>query len=241
VAPEKVHVIHNGIDLAQYRFDPGVGALLEHGVDPERPYVLFVGRITRQKGIIHLVNAIPLIDTSLQVVLCAGAPDTKAIGEEMAARVAEVSAGRPDVIWIREMLPRAATIQLYSHATIFCCPSVYEPFGIINLEAMACGTAVVASAVGGIPEVVVPGETGLLVGLEIREGTFDPVDPQGFSADLAGAINRVALDASLRDRFGRAGRTRVEDHFGWAAIARQTLDLYRSLVAPHSEIDREQH
>jgi glycogen synthase len=230
VAPEKVRVIHNGIDPAEYRYDPAVDALTEHGIDPDRPYVLFVGRITRQKGIIHLVNAVPSIDPSLQVVLCAGAPDTKEIGEEMTARVAEVSASRADVVWIREMVPRAAAIQLYSHATVFCCPSVYEPFGIINLEAMACGTAVVASAVGGIPEVVVPGETGLLVDLEIKQGTFDPVDPARFSADLAEAVNRVALDPNLCERFGSAGRRRVEDHFSWAAIARQTLDLYRSLA-----------
>ena len=157
-------------------------ALVRYGVDPDRPYVLFVGRITRQKGIIHLVNAIPAIDPALQVVLCAGAPDTPEIGEEMADRVAEVGADRADVIWMREMVPRADAIQLYSHAAVFCCPSVYEPFGIINLEAMACETAVVASAVGGIPEVVVPEETGLLVDLEIRAGTFDPVDPARFSA-----------------------------------------------------------
>jgi glycogen synthase len=231
VAPEKVHVIHNGIDLEQYRPDPGVDALVRRGVDPDRPYVLFVGRITRQKGIIHLVDAIPSIDRSLQVVLCAGAPDTREIGDEMTERVAEVSADRADVIWIQEMVPRAEAIQLYSHAAVFCCPSVYEPFGIINLEAMACQTAVVASAVGGIPEVVVPGETGLLVDLAIREGTFDPVDPARFSSDLADAINRVALDPGLRERLGRAGRTRVEDHFSWAKIARDTLDLYRSLVA----------
>jgi starch synthase len=231
VDPGKVHVIHNGIDLEQYRPDPGVDVLIRHGVDPDRPYVLFVGRITRQKGIIHLVNAIPAIDPSLQVVLCAGAPDTRDIGDEMTQRVAEVSAGRPGVTWIQEMIPRADAIQLYSHAAVFCCPSVYEPFGIINLEAMACETAVVASAVGGIPEVVVPGETGLLVDLEIRPGTFDPVDPAAFSARLAEAINRVGMDAALRERFGRAGRARVEDHFGWAAIAQRTLDLYRSLAA----------
>jgi starch synthase len=231
VAPGKVHVIHNGIDLEQYRLDPRVDALVGYGVDPERPYVLFVGRITRQKGIIHLVNAIPSIDPSLQVVLCAGAPDTREIGDEMTERVAEISAGRADVIWIREMVPRAHAIQLYSHAAVFCCPSVYEPFGIINLEAMACQTAVVASAVGGIPEVVVGGETGLLVDLEIKPGTFDPADPARFSADLAAAINRVALDPHLGERYGLAGRKRVEDHFSWAAIAQQTLDLYRSLSA----------
>jgi glycosyltransferase involved in cell wall biosynthesis len=191
--------------------------------------VLFVGRITRQKGIIHLVNAIPQIDPAIQVVLCAGAPDTPEIGHEMAAGVDAVSADRPGVIWIREMLPREDVIQFYSHAAVFCCPSVYEPFGIINLEAMACETAVVASAVGGIPEVVVPEETGLLVDLELKAGTFDPIDPAKFSADLAVGINRVALDSGLREKFERNGRRRVEDHFSWTAIAQRTLDLYRSL------------
>jgi alpha-maltose-1-phosphate synthase len=232
VAPEKVHVIHNGIDLEQYRKNPATDALARRGVDPERPFVLFVGRITRQKGIIHLVNAIPSIDPSLQVVLCAGAPDTKEIGQEMTERVAQVSAGRRDVIWIQEMLPREDVIQFYSHAAVFCCPSVYEPFGIINLEAMACETAVVASAIGGIPEVVVPGETGLLIDLQLKLGTFDPVDPAGFSRDLAAAINRVALDPALRETFGRNGRRRVEDYFSWTAIAHKTLDLYRSLLEP---------
>ncbi|HEX5692675.1 MAG TPA: glycogen synthase [Roseiflexaceae bacterium] len=230
IAPEKIHVIHNGIDLAQYRKAASADALVRRGVDPERPFVLFVGRITRQKGIIHLVNAIPEIDPSLQVVLCAGAPDTKEIGQEMTERVAEVSAGRDGVIWIQEMLPREDVIQFYSRAAVFCCPSVYEPFGIINLEAMACETAVVASAVGGIPEVVVPGETGLLVDLELKSGTFDPVDPQRFSHDMAMAINQVALDPELRERFGRNGRKRVEDHFSWTAIAERTLELYQSLV-----------
>jgi glycogen synthase len=229
VNPGKVHVIHNGIDLQQYRKNPAMDALVKRGVDPERPFVLFVGRITRQKGIIHLVKAIPAIDPAIQVVLCAGAPDTPEIGQEMAVGVAKVSAGRPGVIWIREMLPREDVIQFYSHAAVFCCPSVYEPFGIINLEAMACETAVVASAVGGIPEVVVPEATGLLVDLKLKQGTFDPVDPPKFSADLAAAINRVALDPGLREAFGRNGRRRVEDHFSWTAIAQRTLDLYRSL------------
>lgn len=229
--PSKVHVIHNGIDLQQYRKTDAVNALVERGVDPERPFVLFVGRVTRQKGIIHLVNAIPQIDPAIQVVLCAGAPDTPEIGREMAEGVEAVSAGRPGVIWIQEMLPRQDIIQFYSHAAVFCCPSVYEPFGIINLEAMACETAVVASAVGGIPEVVVPGETGLLVDLELKPGTFDPVNPAKFSAELAAAINQVALDPRLRQEFGRNGRRRVEDHFSWTAIAQRTLDLYRSLTA----------
>ena len=229
VDPARVHVIHNGIDLEQYRHKPSVDALVRRGVDPEKPYVLFVGRVTRQKGIIHLVKAIPQIDPSIQVVLCAGAPDTPEIGKEMTEGVEAVSAKRPGVIWIREMLPRDEVIQFYSNATVFCCPSVYEPFGIINLEAMACETAVVASAVGGIPEVVVPEETGLLVNLELKPGTFDPVDPAAFSAGLAAGINRIALDPALREKFEKAGRRRVEDHFSWTAIAHRTLDLYRTL------------
>jgi alpha-maltose-1-phosphate synthase len=202
---------------------------VQRGVDPEKPFVLFVGRVTRQKGIIHLVNAIPHIDPSIQVVLLAGAPDTPEIGREMAEGVDAVSENRPGVIWIPEMLPRGEVIQFYSHAAVFCCPSVYEPFGIINLEAMACETAVVASAIGGIPEVVVPEETGVLVDLELKPGTFDPVDPQKFSQDLAAAINRVALEPGLREAFGLSGRRRVEQHFSWTAVAQRTLDLYRSL------------
>lgn len=230
VRPERVHVIHNGIDLDQYRRDAGVDALTARGVDPQRPFVLFVGRITRQKGIIHLVNAIPHLDPTLQVVLLAGAPDTPQIGQEMSERVAEVIAQRDGVIWVQEMLPRPEVIQFYSNASVFCCPSVYEPFGIINLEAMACETAVVASAVGGIPEVVVPGETGELVELELMPGTFDPVDPARFERDLAAAIDRMALDPALRETYGRNGRKRVEDHFSWTAIAERTLELYKSLV-----------
>ena len=229
VDPAKVPVIHNGIDLQQYRKNTATEALVKRGVDPNRPFVLFVGRITRQKGIIHLVNAIPHIDPSLQIVLCAGAPDTKEIGEEMSQRVAEVSQNRAGVIWIQEMLPREDVIKFYSQAAVFCCPSVYEPFGIINLEAMACETAVVASAIGGIPEVVVPNETGLLVDLALKPGTFDPVDADKFSRELAAAINTVALDSALREKFGRNGRKRVEDHFSWSAIAERTLKLYESL------------
>lgn len=232
VAPEKVHVIYNGIDLQEYQKTAATDALVRYGVDPRRPFVLFVGRITRQKGIIHLVNAIPQLDPELQVVLCAGAPDTPEIGKEMQERVAAVSEGRPGVIWIREMLARPDVIQLYSHATVFCCPSVYEPFGIINLEAMACETAVVASAVGGIKEVVVPEATGILVDLKLKEGSFDPEDPAAFSAGLADGINRVARDPALRERFGLAGRRRVEEHFSWDAIAQKTVELYRTLVNP---------
>jgi alpha-maltose-1-phosphate synthase len=228
--PERVHVIYNGIDTELYRATPDFAALDRYGIDPSRPYVLFVGRITRQKGIVHLVRAIPAIDPAAQIVLCAGAPDTPEIAAEMEAAVAEVSAGRDGVIWVREMVPRDAVIQLYTHATVFCCPSIYEPFGIINLEAMACGTPVVASAVGGIPEVVADGETGLLVPLEQQDvAPYEPVDPPGFSRDLAAAINRLLADPNRCTQMGAAGRERVERRFAWSAIARETAALYASL------------
>jgi len=230
-APERVHVIYNGIDTALYRPVSDVAALERFGIDPRRPIVLFVGRVTRQKGIVHLARAIPSINPEAQVVLCAGAPDTPEIAVEMQQAVDAARQERSGVIWIEEMLPREQTIQLYSHATVFCCPSIYEPFGIINLEAMACGAPVVASAVGGIPEVVIDGETGVLVPLlQQNESPFEPLDPARFSADLASAINRVLGDPALRERFIRAGRARVEREFAWSAIARQTADLYASLV-----------
>jgi glycogen synthase len=230
VPPERVHVIYNGIDLEQYQKQYNHDLLQKYGIDPTRPYVLFVGRITRQKGIIHLVQAISHIDPAIQVVLCAGAPDTKQIGREMTEGVERVRAERQGIIWIQQMLPREEVIPLYSHAAAFCCPSVYEPFGIINLEAMACETAVVASAIGGIPEVVVPDETGVLVDLELKEGTFDPVDPEQYARDLAAAINDVVLDKEKHTRFGIQGRKRAEEHFNWDTIALQTLELYRSLL-----------
>ncbi len=228
--PERVHVIYNGIDTALYRPTNGKETLERYGIDPNRPFVLFVGRITRQKGIVHLVRALPQIDPDVQIVLCAGAPDTQEIAAEMGAAVAAASAARPGVIWIRDMLPREDVIPLYSEAAVFCCPSIYEPFGIINLEAMACGTPVVASKVGGIPEVVVDGETGLLIPVEQQDiAPYEPVAPTAFSRDLAAALNRLLGDPALRDRMGVAGRARVEAHFAWDAIARQTADLYASL------------
>jgi glycogen synthase len=232
VDPARVHVIHNGIDTALYRRTEATDALARYGVKRDRPYVLFVGRITRQKGIIHLVRAIPWIDANTQVVLCAGAPDTPEIGREMQEAVASLQASRPGVVWIREMVSRSDAIQLYSHAAVFCCPSIYEPFGIINLEAMACGVPVVATAIGGIPEVVVDGETGLLVPLHgTVSDTFEPSDTQGFSRDLADAINRLMRDPDLRARMSKAGRRRVEEHFAWSAIAHKTVELYRGLTA----------
>jgi alpha-maltose-1-phosphate synthase len=230
VKPERIHVIYNGIDTSLYRPVTETSALERYGIDPERPYVLFVGRITRQKGIVHLARAIPRIDASAQVVLCAGQPDTSEIGAEMQRAVDEARRDRDGVIWVQQMVPRADVIQLYSHAAVFCCPSIYEPFGIINLEAMACGTPVVGSAVGGIPEVVVDGITGVLVPLEQQqEAPFEPVDPARFSADLADSLNRLLRDSALRERMGVAGRKRVEENFAWSTIARQTADLYQSL------------
>jgi glycogen synthase len=232
VEPERMHVIHNGIDAEFFRPDRASDALRRYGVDPGVPYVLFVGRITRQKGIVHLVHALRDLDPGIGVVLAAGQPDTPEIGAEMEAGVGEIQAERPNVVWIREMVSREAVRQLYSHAALFVCPSVYEPFGIINLEAMACERPVVASAVGGIPEVVVDGETGLLVPVVLRaDDPMSPQDPAAFARDLASAVNRLMGDPSLRRRMGEAGRRRAIEHFSWGAIADQTVELYRLLVA----------
>lgn len=231
VAPERVHVVHNGIDSDFYRADPATDALERHGVDPSVPYVLFVGRITRQKGIIHLVRALRHLDPGIGVVLCAGQPDTPEIAREMEAGVAAARAERPNVVWIGEMVSRVEVRQLYSHAAVFCCPSVYEPFGIINLEAAACETPVVASSVGGIPEVVVDGETGLLVPVELRgDDPMSPVDPDRFERDLAAAINALMADPRARATMGRAARQRAVERFSWESIARQTAALYASLT-----------
>ena len=240
---EKVRVIHNGIDLRQYRPTPNLATLREYGIDPGRPYVLFVGRITRQKGIIHLVNAIRHIKDGAQVVLCAGAPDTPEIAQEMAAAVERARAESPHkIVWIREMLPKEQVIALYTHAAIFVCPSVYEPFGIINLEAMACETPVVASAVGGIPEVVDHGETGLLVVPEAATpAEVEPEHPEQFSRDLAAAVNVLLHNPELRASMGRKARARVEQQFSWTSIARQTLEFYEHLVSVHRRPQSRNH
>jgi len=228
--PERVHVIHNGMDPAEYAVRHDGEVLCRHGIDAERPYILFVGRITRQKGIVHLVRALRLLDPGFQVVLCAGSPDTPEIAAEMESAVESAKALRPDIVWIGGMVPREDLIAIYSHASLFVCPSIYEPFGIINLEAMACGVPVVASAVGGIPEVVVPGETGVLIPVaQMNEAPFEPLDAGKFSADLAAAINGLMADDALRAKMGTAARKRVEEEFNWEAIARKTASLYREV------------
>lgn len=231
VDPKKLHIIYNGIDPEEYRKIDGRPALERYGIDVNQPFVLFVGRITRQKGIIYLVNAIRHMSKEYQVVLCAGAPDTPEIAEEMKSAVAEASKDRSGVVWIDEMVDKRTIIHLYSEASVFCCPSIYEPFGIINLEAMACETPVVASAVGGIPEVVQHDRTGYLVPVaQLNRSPFSPLDPERFSQDLAYQINRLMKDSDERDRFARAGRRRAVDKFSWYAIASQTAYLYRRLV-----------
>jgi len=217
VSPDRVRVIRNGIDTVEYTPDPATDVLDAYGVDPDRPSVIFVGRITRQKGVPVLLRAAAALDPAAQLVLCAGQPDTPELAAEVEDLVAKLRATRSGVIWIPEMLPKRAVIQLLSHATVFACPSLYEPLGIVNLEAMACGTAVVASAVGGIPEVVADGETGLLV---------PPDDP----AALAGALGALIADPARAAALGRAGRERAVAEFGWQAVAAQTAALYAELA-----------
>jgi starch synthase len=258
VDASRVHVIYNGIDLKQYRYTPQTDALTKYGVDHAKPYVLFVGRITRQKGVKHLVNAVRFLAPGTQVVLCAGAPDTPEMEQEMRAKVEAlrretpgskragheqmtrdggraIATGDPtgtghNVVWIEQMVTKEEAIQLYSHCAVFCCPSVYEPFGIINLEAMACGAPVVASAVGGILEVVVDGVTGRLVPFDADPVTAFPLDADRFSRDLATRIAELMSDAALCKRMGAAGRKRVEQTFDWESIAAQTVELYRGLL-----------
>jgi starch synthase len=230
IDPARVRVIYNGIDADEYRPDPDTDVLARHGVDPARPSVVFVGRITRQKGVDLLLEAARAFDDAAQLVLCAGSADTPELGAEVARRVEELQATRSGVIWLQEMLPKREVIQLLSHATVFACPSIYEPLGIVNLEAMACEAAVVATATGGIVEVVADGETGLLVPIEPGDdGTGTPRDRQRFGADFAERVNALLADPNRAAAMGRAGRERAVREFAWPAIAQQTSQLYRFL------------
>ncbi|MET8464230.1 glycogen synthase, partial [Micromonospora zamorensis] len=231
IDPSRVRVVYNGIDTIQYAPDSGTDVLDRLGVDPSRPSVVYVGRITRQKGLPYLLRAARELPADTQLVLLAGAPDTAEIAAEVEELVAELRANRSGVVWVAEMLPKPEVIQVLTHATVFACPSIYEPMGIVNLEAMACETAVVATATGGIPEVVSDGETGLLVPIEqVTDGSGTPLEPEKFVADLASAINTLLADPARTARFGQAGRRRAVEHFSWDAVARQTLDVYRSLL-----------
>ncbi len=230
--PDKVHVVRNGIDTDEFSPDPGTDVLTGLGIDPDRPTVVFVGRITRQKGLIHLVRAAEHLDPDTQLVLLAGAPDTPEIAQQIGDAFAAVKASRGNVVWVEEMLPRAQVRQVLSQATVFACPSVYEPLGIVNLEAMACETAVVASAVGGIPEVVVDGETGYLVPYDPAKAD-DPAAVAEFEQQLATKINSLTRDRDKAAAFGRAGRQRCIDEFSWAKIAAETVDVYRTAITVH--------
>ena len=222
--PDRVRVVYNGIDTQRYRPDHDTDVLDRLGVDPTRPYVTFVGRITRQKGVGHLLAAARHFHPDLQIVLLAGAPDTPEIAASTSAAVEELAQTRSGVIWVQEMLPAEQVMQVLTHAIVFCCPSIYEPQGIVNLEAMACETAVVASDVGGIPEVVRDGETGLLV-------HYDAADPAGFEVAFAEAVNEVAGDPERAAAMGLAGREVAVSAFGWAAIADATVEVYRSVLS----------
>jgi alpha-maltose-1-phosphate synthase len=224
VVPDRVVVVHNGVDADAYHPDPSTEALDRVGLAPDRPYALFVGRITRQKGIGHLLDAVPLLDPGLVVVLCASAPDTEAGGPELEARITSLPTGGAEVVWVRDALPRSDVVQLLSHAAAFVCPSVYEPFGLVNVEAMACEAPVVATAVGGIPEIVVDGETGWLV-------PYDAGDPQAVAAGLAARVNELVAGPDQARRFGQAGRRRVLAEFAWPAIARRTVEVYETAIS----------
>jgi starch synthase len=231
VDPERVSVIGNGIDTEEYRPDPGTDLVARNGVDPARPYVLFVGRITRQKGLTYLLDAAPLIEPDAQLVICAGAADTPELAAEIAAKLEQVEGARGGVVWIERMLGRPELIQLLSHAAVFACPSIYEPLGIVNLEAMACATAVVATATGGIPEVVEDGVTGLLVPFDpVDDPSRTPRDPGAFAGAIAERVNLLLGDPAEAKRMGEAGRERAVEHFGWDRIAEQVLTLYERLV-----------
>ena len=239
IDPAKVQVVHNGIDLTGWRRPEGEEAVAAArevaraaGVDPDRPAVVFVGRITRQKGLPYLLRAAEALPPEVQLVLCAGAPDTPEIMAEVSGLVEGLRARRDGVVWIERMLPRDELVAVLSSCTVFVCPSVYEPLGIVNLEAMACGLPVVGTATGGIPEVVDDGVTGVLVPIEqVQDGTGTPVDPERFVADLAQALTAVATDRERAAAMGVAARRRVEDHFAWEAIAERTVEVYRSVLA----------
>jgi alpha-maltose-1-phosphate synthase len=232
IPPERVSVIHNGIDTDEYRPDLRTDALERHGIDPGRPSVVFVGRITRQKGLSHLLDATELLDPGAQLVLVAGAPDTPEIAADTAAHVERLNGTRGCVVWIDDMLPRPEVIQILSHASVFVCPSVYEPLGIVNLEAMACEAPVVATRTGGIPEVVEDGVTGLLVPFEPSDdGSRDPVDRDGFVHGIAERIDELLANPERAAALGRAGRVRAVERFSWPAIAAETVRLYRGLLA----------
>jgi starch synthase len=233
VDPDRIRVVYNGIDTELYQPDQATGVVERLGIDLNRPSVVFVGRITRQKGLPYLMRACRLLPPQAQIVLLAGAPDTPEIAAEVEQLASELRAGRDarGVIWVQEMLPKHEVIQVLTHATLFVCPSIYEPMGIVNLEAMACETAVVATATGGIPEVVADGETGILVPIEqVQDGSGTPVDPDKFVADLAAAITELVEDPARARQMGLAGRRRAVDHFSWSRIAEETMAVYRSVL-----------
>ena len=231
VDPDRVHVVHNGIDLNAWRRDEDPAAVAALGIDAARPSVVFVGRVTRQKGLPYLLRAAERLADDVQLVLCAGAPDTPQIAAEVSGLVERLREQRDGVVWIDRMLPRAEVCQVLSAATTFVCPSVYEPLGIVNLEAMACEAAVVGTATGGIPEVVEDGVTGRLVPIDqVQDGTGTPTDPERFVGDLADVLNEVVTDPARARQMGTAGRRRAEQHFSWAAIAERTIDVYRSVL-----------
>ena len=231
VDPAKVKVVHNGIDVSLWNRDEGDDVVRALGIDPARPSVVFVGRNTRQKGVPYLLRAAAKLPADVQLVLCLGAADTPELAAETARLIEELQTQRGGVILVERMLPRNELIQVLSHATAFACPSIYEPLGIVNLEAMACGAAVVASATGGIPEVVQHGETGLLVDIEqVTDGTGTPLDPEKFVTEFAAALTEVVSDPERARAMGRAGRRRAEEHFSWESITETTLEVYRSVL-----------